>query len=80
MTPESRRILIGIAFGIALAHLGNFIYFPILVSKLGTEHSGTMAGFIIFLTYFGRLTASFLYQGFAQRLGSRNGIVAKCFS
>lgn len=37
MTPESRRILIGITFGIALAHLCNFIYFPILVSKLGTE-------------------------------------------
>ena len=75
MTSQSRRILFGITSGIALAHLGNFIYFPILVSKLGAQHSGTMAGFIIFLTYFGRLTASFLYQGFAQRLGNRNGIV-----
>lgn len=67
--------LLGINFGIALAHVGNYIYFPILVSTLGVSYSGFWAGFVMFLTYVGRLSATFCYEGLANRLGNRNSVV-----
>ncbi|GLR12189.1 MFS transporter [Chitinimonas prasina] len=76
MTPSLKRTLFGINAGIALAHIGNFIYFPHLVSTLGVTYSGFWAGFVMFMTYVGRLSATFCYEGFAARTGLRNSIVA----
>ena len=76
MSTDLKRILLGINFGIALAHAGNYIYFPLLVATLGVQYSGSWAGFVIFLTYVGRLVSTFFYEGVSVRLGNRNGIVA----
>lgn len=75
MTGEQRKTLIGINAGIALAHVGNYIYLPILVPTLGDRYSGFWAGFVIFLTYVGRLLSTFFYEGVTARLGNRNGVV-----
>jgi MFS transporter, DHA1 family, multidrug resistance protein len=61
--------------GIALAHIGNYIYFPILVATLGSTYSGFWAGFVMFLTYVGRLSATFCYAGVTARLGNRRAVV-----
>ncbi|GAA1228522.1 MFS transporter [Kitasatospora nipponensis] len=76
MNTQLRRTLWGIDFGIALAHVGNYIYFPLLVSTLGVAYSGFWAGFVMFLTYVGRLASTFTYEGVSARLGIRNGIIA----
>jgi MFS family permease len=73
---QQRRTLIGINAGISLAHVGNYLWFPILVATLGATHSGFWAGFVMFLTYVGRLLATFFYAGVAVRLGNRNTVVA----
>lgn len=70
-----RRTLVGINAGIALAHVGNFLYFPILVATLGETYSGFWAGFVMFLTYVGRLSATFCYAGVTGRLGNRGAVV-----
>jgi DHA1 family multidrug resistance protein-like MFS transporter len=75
MNRSSKRTLVGINTGIALAHIGNFIYFPHLVSTLGSSHSGFWAGFVMFMTYVGRLSATFCYEGISARAGLRNSIV-----
>lgn len=74
--PSRRRVLFGINGGIALAHVGNYLYFPILVATLGASYSGFWAGFVMFMTYVGRLTATFCYAGAASRLGTRASVVA----
>ncbi|QDQ25473.1 MFS transporter [Chitinimonas arctica] len=76
MSPQTRRTLLGINAGIALAHIGNYIYFPHLISTLGASHSGFWAGFVMFLTYVGRLSATFCYEGVTVRMGTRASIVA----
>ncbi|GAA2816360.1 MFS transporter [Kitasatospora paracochleata] len=76
MTTQLRRTLWGINVGIALAHIGNYVYFPLLVSNLGVAYSGFWAGFVMFLTYVGRLTSTFSYEGLSQRIGVRGGIIA----
>ncbi|MDH6111819.1 DHA1 family multidrug resistance protein-like MFS transporter [Kitasatospora sp. MAP12-15] len=76
MSTELRKTLWGINFGIALAHIGNYIYFPLLVSNLGVAYSGFWAGFVMFLTYVGRLASTFCYEGVSQRLGVRSGVIA----
>jgi len=73
---NAKRTLFGINAGIALAHVGNYIYFPILVATLGVRYSGFWAGFVMFLTYVGRLSSTFCYAGVSARLGNRNGVVA----
>lgn len=73
--PDTRRTLLGINVGIALAHVGNYIYFPILVATLGVQYSGFWAGFVMFLTYVGRLSSTFCYAGVLARLGNRTGVV-----
>lgn len=75
MKGRHKRTLIGINAGIALAHVGNYIYLPILVATLGATYSGFWAGFVIFLTYVGRLLSTFFYEGITARLGNRNGVV-----
>lgn len=70
------RTLIGINAGIALAHVGNYIWFPILIAVLGGETSGFWAGFVMFMTYVGRLSATFFYEGVAARIGTRASVVA----
>lgn len=79
MTPQLKRTLSGINAGISLAHVGNYIYFPILVSTLGASYSGFWAGFVMFLTYVGRLLSTFFYEGLAVRMGNRNSVVAGVF-
>jgi MFS family permease len=69
------RTLVGVNAGIALAHVGNYIYFPILVATLGETYSGFWAGFVMFLTYVGRLSATFCYAGVTARLGNRRSVV-----
>lgn len=69
------RTLVGVNAGIALAHVGNFIYFPILVATLGQHYSGFWAGFVMFLSYVGRLSATFCYTGLIARLGNRRAVV-----
>src|SRR5437763_5968184 len=76
MTTALRRTLLGVNAGIALAHVGNYIYFPILIATLGTRYSGFWAGFVMFLTYVGRLGSTFCYAGLNARLGNRGGVVA----
>lgn len=76
MSTQLKRTLWGINFGIALAHIGNYIYFPLLVSNLGVAYSGFWAGFVMFLTYVGRLVSTFCYEGASERLGVRGGIIA----
>ncbi|HWO67383.1 MAG TPA: MFS transporter [Umezawaea sp.] len=75
MTGGDKKTLIGINAGIALAHVGNYIYLPILVPVLGAAYSGFWAGFVIFLTYVGRLLSTFFYEGLIARLGNRNSVV-----
>lgn len=76
MTPRYQtRTLVGINAGIALSFVGNYIWFPILVATLGATYSGFWAGFVMFLTYVGRLLATFFYEGVAVRLGNRNTVV-----
>ncbi|MFD0023545.1 MFS transporter [Streptomyces sp. NPDC058382] len=75
LSPESRKVLLGVNSGIALAHIGNYIWFPHLISTLGVEYSGFWAGFVMFLTYVGRLSATFFYEGVAARFGTRSSII-----
>ncbi|GIH71596.1 MFS transporter [Sphaerimonospora thailandensis] len=75
MRATEKRTLIGINAGISLAHVGNYIYLPILVPTLAAAHSGFWAGFVIFLTYVGRLLSTFFYEGVTARLGNRNGVI-----
>ncbi|MCM2413781.1 MFS transporter [Streptomyces sp. RKAG290] len=75
LSPESRKVLLGVNSGIALAHIGNYIWFPHLISTLGVEYSGFWAGFVMFLTYVGRLSATFFYEGVAARFGTRASII-----
>lgn len=75
VTTQQKRILFGINAGISLAHVGNYLWFPIFVATLGASHSGFWAGFVMFLTYVGRLLATFFYEGVAVRLGNRNTVV-----
>lgn len=75
MTGQQKRTLFGINAGISLAHVGNYIWFPIFVAALGATESGFWAGFVMFLTYVGRLLATFFFEGVAVRLGNRNTVV-----
>lgn len=75
MSGTQRRTLIGINAGISLAHVGNYIWFPIFVAALGATNSGFWAGFVMFLTYIGRLLATFFFEGVANRLGNRATVV-----
>ncbi|MGW8883121.1 MFS transporter [Streptomyces sp. NPDC055749] len=74
MTSERRRALIGINAGIFLAHIGNFIWFPVLIASLGGTDSGFWAGVVMCMTYVGRLLATFSYEGAAARLGIRGAV------
>lgn len=74
MTIERRRALIGVNAGIFLAHIGNFIWFPVLVASLGGTDSGFWAGVVMCMTYVGRLAATFFYEGSPP--GSASG--ARC--
>ncbi|MFD3544434.1 MFS transporter [Streptomyces sp. NPDC058655] len=74
MTSERRRALIGINAGIFLAHIGNFIWFPVLVASLGGTDSGFWAGVVMCMTYVGRLLATFFYEGTAARMGIRGAV------
>jgi MFS transporter, DHA1 family, multidrug resistance protein len=76
LSAPLRRTLAGINAGIALAHVGNYLYFPILIATLGSRYSGFWAGFVMFLTYVGRLASTFCYPGVNARLGNRGGVVA----
>lgn len=76
MTAQRRRTLIGVNAGIFLAHIGNFIWFPILVAALGGTHSGFWAGLVMCMTYVGRLLATFSYEGVAARFGIRGAVFA----
>ncbi|MDX3054920.1 MFS transporter [Streptomyces sp. NE06-03E] len=76
LSPQTRKVLLGVNSGIALAHIGNYIWFPHLISTLGVEYSGFWAGFVMFLTYVGRLSATFFYEGVAARFGTRTSIIA----
>jgi MFS transporter, DHA1 family, multidrug resistance protein len=75
LRPGASRTSLGVNAGIALAHVGNYIYFPILVATLGATYSGFWAGFVMFLTYVGRLSATFCYAGVTARLGNRRTVV-----
>ncbi|MFE9043681.1 MFS transporter [Streptomyces sp. NPDC012421] len=74
MTSERRSALFGLNAGIFLAHIGNFIWFPILVASLGDSDSGFWAGVVMCMTYVGRLAATFSYEGFSDRLGIRGAV------
>jgi MFS family permease len=74
LTAQRRRTLIGVNAGIFLAHIGNFIWFPILVAALGGTHSGFWAGLVMCMTYVGRLLATFSYEGVAARTGIRGAV------
>ncbi|WP_045557677.1 MFS transporter [Streptomyces sp. FxanaA7] len=76
MTIERRRALIGVNAGIFLAHIGNFIWFPVLVASLGGTDSGFWAGVVMCMTYVGRLGATFFYEGVAARIGIRGAVFA----
>lgn len=76
MTPERRRALIGIDAGIFLAHIGNYIWFPVFVASLGGTDSGFWAGVVMCMTYVGRLLATFFYEGVAARVGIRGAVFA----
>ncbi|MEU0180248.1 MFS transporter [Streptomyces sp. NPDC006207] len=76
MNATAKRTLAGVCVGIALAHVGNYIYFPHLISTLGVEYSGFWAGFVMFLTYVGRLSSTFFYEGLGARLGTRGSVIA----
>lgn len=76
MTIERRRALIGVNAGIFLAHIGNFIWFPVLVASLGGTDSGFWAGVVMCMTYVGRLAATFFYEGAAARIGIRGAVFA----
>ncbi|MHC5903111.1 MFS transporter [Streptomyces sp. S6] len=76
MTPERRRALIGVNAGIFLAHIGNYIWFPVLVASLGGTDSGIWAGVVMCMTYVGRLAATFFYEGAAARIGIRGAVFA----
>jgi MFS transporter, DHA1 family, multidrug resistance protein len=65
----------GIYLGICLAHIGNFIYVPHLVSSLGMSRSGAWAGVVVSMMYVGRLLASLLAGGLAERYGRKRVIV-----
>ncbi|HLB57048.1 MAG TPA: MFS transporter [Coxiellaceae bacterium] len=64
----------GASIGIFLAYTGNYIYLPLLISKLGVEYSGFWAGFIICMTYVGRVSATFFYSFISKKYGIRNTI------
>ncbi|WP_200307331.1 MFS transporter [Streptomyces adelaidensis] len=76
MSTERRRALIGVNAGIFLAHIGNFIWFPVLVASLGGTDSGFWAGVVMCMTYVGRLAATFFYEGVAARIGIRGAVFA----
>jgi MFS family permease len=76
MSIERRRALIGVNAGIFLAHIGNFIWFPVLVASLGGTDSGFWAGVVMCMTYVGRLAATFFYEGVAARIGIRGAVFA----
>jgi MFS transporter, DHA1 family, multidrug resistance protein len=76
VTIERRRALIGVNAGIFLAHIGNFIWFPVLVASLGGTDSGFWAGVVMCMTYVGRLAATFFYEGVAARIGIRGAVFA----
>jgi DHA1 family multidrug resistance protein-like MFS transporter len=75
VNPQQTRTLIGVNAGISLAHVGNYIWFPIFVATLGATASGFWAGVVMFLTYVGRLLATFFFEGTAVRLGNRATVV-----
>jgi MFS family permease len=76
VTTERRRALFGINAGILLAHIGNYIWFPVLVASLGGTDSGFWAGVVMCMTYVGRLLATFFYEGIAARVGIRGAVFA----
>ncbi|GAQ58314.1 MFS transporter [Streptomyces acidiscabies] len=76
MTSERRRALIGVNAGIFLAHIGNYIWFPVFVASLGGTDSGFWAGVVMCMTYVGRLAATFFYEGVAARIGVRGAVFA----
>lgn len=62
----------GSSLGILLAHIGNFIYLPLLISQLGSGYSGFWAGFVVCMTYVGRVSASFCYTSISKTYSLRN--------
>ncbi|OGT45080.1 MAG: hypothetical protein A3E82_01010 [Gammaproteobacteria bacterium RIFCSPHIGHO2_12_FULL_38_11] len=62
----------GASIGIFLAYTGNYIYFPLLIAKLGAEYNGFLAGLVIFMTYVGRLSATFFYTYVSKKISIRN--------
>ncbi|MEU8467856.1 MFS transporter [Streptomyces sp. NPDC029006] len=76
MTTERRRALLGINAGIFLAHIGNYIWFPLFLASLGGTDSGFWAGVVMCMTYVGRLLATFFYEGVAARIGIRGAVFA----
>ncbi|MFC9994092.1 MFS transporter [Nocardia sp. NPDC127526] len=76
MTGRDGTTLIGVNAGITLAQIGSYIYLPILIPILGADFGGFWAGFVIFLTYVGRLLSTFFYEGLIARFANRNTVIA----
>lgn len=64
----------GASAGVFLAHIGNYIYMPLLLSLLGGKYNGFCAGFVLFMTYVGRVSATFCYTSISQQFALRNVI------
>jgi MFS family permease len=79
MNQGSLKKVMPIYIGIGLGYFGNFLYIPHLIATIGTSYSGTVAGLIIFLTYLGRLIASLVAGGLADRYGRKEMIVLGSF-
>lgn len=61
----------GAGLGICLGYMGTFIYIPFLLTKLGREYSGFWAGFILFMTYVGRMSATLCYSELNKKFSMR---------
>lgn len=71
MTQQKQYSVLPIHIGIALGYFGNYIYMPHLISTIGKQYSGTLAGFIIFLTFLGRLLSSLVSGGLSEKYGRK---------
>jgi MFS family permease len=76
LSVAQKKTVWGIYIGIALAHLGNFLYVPLLISTLGQRYSGFWAAFAIAMTYVGRLLASLVAGGLSENYGRKRVVVA----
>ena len=75
MNMQQKQSVLAIHVGIALGYFGNYVYMPHLITYIGEHYSGTLAGFIIFLTFLGRLFASIVAGGISERYGRKQVLV-----